>query len=134
MIDGERNPTGQTFKGTVEDEIILALIDQALKGDVAAIREVLDTRYGKATERQSVELSVNLENDDEARLERARVVLIKLQSEVDDTVERVKSQDPSLNREEFRKQLLASLPQWCAEDWGVDVKLLCAPAVDTQSP
>src|SRR5215472_17796807 len=43
-----RNPTtGEQQKGTVEDEIILALISKARRGDVAAIREILDTMYGK---------------------------------------------------------------------------------------
>ena len=33
--------------GIVEDEVILALIQKASLGDVAAIKEVLDSRYGK---------------------------------------------------------------------------------------
>src|SRR5437764_8478036 len=49
-INAERNPKGEHITGTVEDEIVLALIDKACKGDVPAIREVLDTKYGKQRE------------------------------------------------------------------------------------
>jgi hypothetical protein len=38
--------TSQTT-GTVEDRIALALINKGLKGDVAAIKEILDSAYGK---------------------------------------------------------------------------------------
>lgn len=41
-------------KGTVEDEVMLALITKARKGDVPAIREVLDSTYGKITEHQDI--------------------------------------------------------------------------------
>lgn len=34
-------------KGKVQDEVILALIAKARQGDVAAIKEVLDGRFGK---------------------------------------------------------------------------------------
>lgn len=124
VIDADGNPMGKTVKGTVEDEIILALIGKALKGDVAAIREVLDTRYGKAKEHQDVNLSVNLETDGEARLRLARASLAKLQRNVDSIIDCTVAADESLDREEVRRQILASLPQWCAEDWNVDVHLL----------
>lgn len=39
--------TGNQIVGTIEDKIALALIGRALKGDVAAIREVYDSIYGK---------------------------------------------------------------------------------------
>jgi len=43
-----KNPiTKVSERGTVEDLVTLALITKAQKGDVAAIREVLDTVYGK---------------------------------------------------------------------------------------
>jgi hypothetical protein len=45
------NPSGKAAKGTVEDEIALALIGKALKGDVAAVREIYDTVYGKLTDK-----------------------------------------------------------------------------------
>jgi hypothetical protein len=42
------NPgTFQKEKGTAEDEIILALLRRAKAGNVQAIKEVLDTVYGK---------------------------------------------------------------------------------------
>lgn len=50
-IDAKYNPTRAEFNGTVEDEIVLALIGKAVKGDVAAIREILDTTYGKVADR-----------------------------------------------------------------------------------
>lgn len=52
------NPiTKDKERGTVEDEVVLALVTKARKGDVPAIREILDTMYGKLTEKQ--ELGVN---------------------------------------------------------------------------
>jgi hypothetical protein len=45
------NPvTKEKQKGTVEDEVVLALISKARKGDVPAIREFLDSLYGKAAQ------------------------------------------------------------------------------------
>jgi hypothetical protein len=41
-------------RGTVEDEVILALITKARKGDVSAVREILDSTYGKLTEKLQV--------------------------------------------------------------------------------
>lgn len=49
-IDAKRNPKGEKVTGTVEDEIMLALIGKALKGDVAAIKEIQDSMYGKQTQ------------------------------------------------------------------------------------
>ncbi len=47
-----KNPiTGEMESVTVEDAVILALIAKARKGDVAAIREILDSNYGKLTDR-----------------------------------------------------------------------------------
>lgn len=46
------NPvTREKQKGTVEDEVILALITKARKGDVAAIKEIQDSMYGKLTDK-----------------------------------------------------------------------------------
>jgi hypothetical protein len=39
--------TGQEITGTLEDKIALALIGKAVNGDVAAIKEVYDSIYGK---------------------------------------------------------------------------------------
>jgi len=51
-----KNPiTGEIEQLTVEDAVILALISKARKGDVAAIREILDTNYGKITESLNIE-------------------------------------------------------------------------------
>jgi hypothetical protein len=53
-----KNPiTGAEEQVTVEDAVILALIGKARKGDVAAIREILDTNYGKLTDSFSIETS-----------------------------------------------------------------------------
>lgn len=46
------NPiTKDKERGTVEDEVILALITKARKGDVSALKEVLDTMYGKLSDK-----------------------------------------------------------------------------------
>jgi hypothetical protein len=50
-LDAKRNPSGKDKQGTVEDEIALALIGKALKGDVPAVREIYDTLYGKLTDK-----------------------------------------------------------------------------------
>jgi len=43
-----KNPiTGKEENGIVEDKVQLALITKALSGDVAAIKEINDTLYGK---------------------------------------------------------------------------------------
>jgi hypothetical protein len=39
--------TGKEITGTLEDKIALALIGKAINGDVAAIKEVYDSIYGK---------------------------------------------------------------------------------------
>jgi hypothetical protein len=53
-----KNPlTKLKQRGTVEDEVVLALITKARQGDVPAIKEVLDTMYGKLTDK--VQLDVN---------------------------------------------------------------------------
>jgi len=53
-----KNPiTGAEEQVTVEDAVILALIGKARKGDVAAIREILDSNYGKLTDSLSIETS-----------------------------------------------------------------------------
>jgi len=52
------NPiTRDKERGTVEDEVILALVTKARKGDVGAIKEVLDTMYGKLTDK--IQIDVN---------------------------------------------------------------------------
>jgi hypothetical protein len=39
--------TGDEITGKIEDKIALALIGRAISGDVAAIREIYDSVYGK---------------------------------------------------------------------------------------
>lgn len=39
---------------TAEDKVVLSLIAKAWQGDVAAIREVMDTMYGKLTEKHEL--------------------------------------------------------------------------------
>lgn len=41
-------------QGTIEDHMALALIARALRGNVSAIKEVLDTVYGKVTDKQEL--------------------------------------------------------------------------------
>lgn len=54
------NPiTKDKERGTVEDEIILALVRKARTGDVAAIKEVQDSLYGKIVEKRETDLTVN---------------------------------------------------------------------------
>jgi hypothetical protein len=49
------NPiTGGQEKLTVEDEVIFALITRARQGDIAAIREILDSTYGKLTDKHEI--------------------------------------------------------------------------------
>ena len=51
-----KNPiTKKEEPGTIEDMIALALLKKAMEGDVAAIREVYDTLYGKIKEKLDVE-------------------------------------------------------------------------------
>jgi hypothetical protein len=54
-IRGKANPYLEDVTGTVEDEIVLALITKARGGDVQAIKEVYDTLYGKIQENQRIE-------------------------------------------------------------------------------
>lgn len=60
-----KNPvTGKDEQGIVEDKIQLALITKALSGDVAAIKEINDTLYGKIIEKSEVKsegsITINL--------------------------------------------------------------------------
>jgi len=47
-------PGAKAQKGTVEDQIILALIARAIRGNVPAIREILDTVYGKVSDKHEL--------------------------------------------------------------------------------
>lgn len=50
-----KNPvTKKDEKMTVEDTVILALINEARKGNVQAIKEVQDTIYGKIADKQEL--------------------------------------------------------------------------------
>lgn len=49
------NPiTKDKQRGTVEDEVMLALVTKARRGDVTAIKEILDTMYGRVKEQQEI--------------------------------------------------------------------------------
>ena len=62
------NPiTKDKQRGTVEDEVMLALITQARKGDIGAIKEVLDTMYGKLASNVHVDIQ-QLDSDIEREL------------------------------------------------------------------
>lgn len=46
------NPiTKDKQRGTVEDEVMLALVTKARRGDIPAIKEILDTMYGKLSDK-----------------------------------------------------------------------------------
>lgn len=50
-----KNPiTKETEVGTVEDLVMLALINKAMAGDVAAIREIQDTLHGKIPDKNEL--------------------------------------------------------------------------------
>lgn len=53
------------LKITVEESIAFALIAEAKNGNIAAIREINDTLYGKLTEKSEIEANVNLKSVDE---------------------------------------------------------------------
>jgi hypothetical protein len=57
-----KNPvTGKDEAGTVEDKVQLALITKALSGDVAAIKEINDTLYGKIQEKIELDEKLTIE-------------------------------------------------------------------------
>ena len=57
-----RNPiTKETEQGTVEDMIVIALITKAIAGDIQAIKEVYDTRYGKLQDSAKIDASISIE-------------------------------------------------------------------------
>jgi hypothetical protein len=53
--------TGETVKGTFEDKIIIALLNKGGEGDVPAIREALDTIYGKNKETLELDEKLTIE-------------------------------------------------------------------------
>ena len=58
--------TGEQVEGTLEDEIYLALLAKGLDKDVAAIKEINDTLYGKIkeqTELTGIPQSINITVD-----------------------------------------------------------------------
>jgi hypothetical protein len=58
-IKDKSNPTLREIDGTVEDQIILALIAKARSGDVQAIKEINDTLYGKIIDKQEIKGDIN---------------------------------------------------------------------------
>lgn len=66
-----KNPiTKESEKGTFEDEIVFALINQARQGNVAAFREVMDTVYGKNSN------TLELANKDDKPLRTETIVIL----------------------------------------------------------
>ena len=59
-----KNPiTKETESGTVEDMIVIALLNKAMQGDIQAIKEINDTLYGKIVDNQKIDLNTpNLPN------------------------------------------------------------------------
>jgi hypothetical protein len=54
-VDLRQVPLGtKARKGTVEEQIILALIARAIRGNVPAIKEILDTVYGKVSDKHEL--------------------------------------------------------------------------------
>jgi hypothetical protein len=52
-----KNPiTKKEEVGTIEDMIALALLKKGMEGDVPAIREALDTIYGKVKEKLDIDM------------------------------------------------------------------------------
>jgi|SRR5688572_30061552 len=72
-------------RGTVEDEVILALITKARQGDITAIKEVLDTLYGKLTDKVQIDV-----NKLDADIER-ELALLATGSKADSTGETAES-------------------------------------------
>jgi hypothetical protein len=52
--------TGIKGTGTIEDQIALALIGKAIKGDVMAAKEILDSVYGKIRNEEREELGFEI--------------------------------------------------------------------------
>ena len=51
-IKESRNPiTGELERLPIADQIVLSLIGKALKGDVSAFKELMDSGYGKLTDK-----------------------------------------------------------------------------------
>ena len=58
-----KNPeTKEEVIGTVEDKIALALITKAMKGDVAAIKEIQDTLFGRIP--QKIDATIGSSKED----------------------------------------------------------------------
>jgi hypothetical protein len=55
-LDIENPITKETHRGSVEDDVMLALITKARTGDVSAIKEILDTMYGKITDKVQIDV------------------------------------------------------------------------------
>lgn len=53
-IKDKSNPLLKEYIGTVEDEIILALISEARKGNIQAIKEIQDTLHGKIPDKSEL--------------------------------------------------------------------------------
>lgn len=57
-----KNPLTQKVEGLTQDDlVVLSLLDKAKKGDIVAIREWLDSRFGKV--KDIVEIESEKEND-----------------------------------------------------------------------
>jgi hypothetical protein len=54
QIKDKNNPTLKEIAGTVEDQVVLALMNKAVKGDIQAIKEINDTLYGKIQEKTEI--------------------------------------------------------------------------------
>jgi|ERR1051326_1134559 hypothetical protein len=61
MVSDFTNPlTLQKQTATLETQVLVALVAKAKRGDVTAIREILDTVYGKVSDKQELSGSVDV--------------------------------------------------------------------------
>lgn len=69
-VDALNPITGGQEKLTVEDEVIFALITRARTGDVPAIREILDSTYGKLADKNELSGAVDVNVPSPAELKK----------------------------------------------------------------
>lgn len=50
--------TGEYVKGTIEEAMVLAMMAAATNGDVNAYKEIMDSVYGKITDKQEITLPI----------------------------------------------------------------------------
>lgn len=79
-------------------------------------------------------LTIDLKNDPEERLARAKASVEKLTDKLDEIVDAMLAADPTLDREQAREQLKGNIPTWVSSDWDVPLELLQDDAVPQEVP